>query len=446
MRVVWIALLAASCVPSRAQVFDPVDRDLRGLGLDVSWTEAPRTTAAIDRLLAAPIDRDAAIRIALARNARLQARFEDLGVARSRIADATVLPPTTVDFDYKLGVSSSASEVEGVAVQDVLDLIQLGQRRAIAGSELAAAQARATEAVVTLAAEVEVAFYDLSAAEQDRELVETALAAAGASADLVERQHAAGNATDLALAREQAQREQLHVDLTAAEAAVARRRAQLGALLGLRAGEPAISIAGRLPDVPAKAPKLDDLERGAQAASLAAAALRDDAAAAAARHRYATVRAFLPELGVGAAVARREGEGWTVGPAVRIGIPLFDQQQGPRARALAEERRARDELAATASDLDAAAQDARSRALQTFAEARRLHDVVLPLRQRVLQQTLLQYNAMNASTFELLIARRDVVDAGRRYVDALRRYWDAMAAVAALRRGGHVPSPMEESR
>jgi cobalt-zinc-cadmium efflux system outer membrane protein len=444
MRLLWIAVLVASCVPSRSEVFHPVERDISRLGLETSWTEAPRTTEAIDRLLARPIDRDTAIRIALARNARLQARFEDLGVAASRIADATVLPPATIDFDYKFGVSSSASELEGVAVQDVLDLLQLGQRRAIAGSELAAAQARATAAVVTLAAQTEVAFNDLVAAQQDRELVQTAFAAASATADLVERQHAAGNATDLALAREQAQREQFRVELTAAGATVEQRDARLRAVLGLRANEPPLVAAGRLPDLPAAAPKLDDLERGAQTASLAAAALNDDARAAAARHRYAVVRAFLPELGVGAAVARRETEGWTLGPAIRIGIPLFDQQQGPRARALAEERRARDELAATASDVDAAAQAARSRALAAYAQARQLHDVVLPLRQQVLQQTLLQYNAMNASTFELLMARRDVVDAGRQYVDAARRYWDAMAAVEALRRGGQM-SPMENT-
>lgn len=60
---------------------------------------------------------------------------------------------------------------------------------------------------------------------------------------------------------------------------------------------------------------------------------------------------------------------------------------------------------------------------------------MLPLRQQVLDETLAQYNAMNATTFELLIARRDLVDAGRQYVDAIHRYWTATAAVDALRRG-----------
>ena len=94
----------------------------------------------------------------------------------------------------------------------------------------------------------------------------------------------------------------------------------------------------RLPDAPTSAPELDDLARTAEAANLDSLALHADADAAEARHHYAIVRAFIPTLGAGVAVARREGGDWEVGPAVRIGIPLFDQQQGARARARAEQR------------------------------------------------------------------------------------------------------------
>ena len=61
--------------------------------------------------------------------------------------------------------------------------------------------------------------------------------------------------------------------------------------------------------------------------------------------------------------------------------------------------------------------------------------MILPLRNEILDQLVRQYNAMNASTFELLEAKRDLVDAGSQYIDALRRYWKATARVKALRRG-----------
>ena len=68
-------------------------------------------------------------------------------------------------------------------------------------------------------------------------------------------------------------------------------------------------------------------------------------------------------------------------------------------------------------------------------EARHLHDVVLPLRQQIVDETLAHYNAMDADPFQLIVARRELVDAGHQYLDALRRYCDAMTEVTALRRG-----------
>ncbi len=448
MHRLWIAAaLTASCVPSRSTVFGPVDHEVqRRIGLGVVWTEDDKTTDAVAALLAKPLDLDAAVRIAFARNRRLQARFDELGIAASEVADATVLPPANVDADYKRAVSGTGTEIELTVVQDILDLLQIGQRRGVANAELRAARARAIAATVELAAEVEMAFYDVLAAMSESELVKTAFETANASADLVERQHAVGNTSDLELVREQEQRERSRIEIGRADQLVEERRAKLGALLGVANEKSAWTLAGQLGDIPMMKPGLDDLEDAASVANLDLDALRADADAAAERHSYAMVRAFLPELGVGVAASRRDGSDWEVGPAVRIGIPLFNQQQGPRARALAQEHRARNELAATRTDLAATARTTRSRVEQAYAEVKQIVDVVMPLRERVLHESVLQYNAMNLSTFELLIARRDMVDVGRQRIEALRRYWSSMAEVQALRRGGRAMATKEELR
>ena len=447
MRPNWIAaVLLVGCVPSRSTIFDPVNHEVqRRAGLDVLWPEESRTSSAVDALLAQPIDLEAAVRISLARSHRLQARFDELGIAASQVADATVLPPLTADADYKRAVSGSGSEIEVTVVQDVLDLLQIGQRRGVANAELRGAQVRAIAATVNLAADVEMAFYELIASQQELELVQTSFEAANASAELVERQHDAGNTSDLALAREQEQRERFRIEIGRATQAIAEHRARLAALLGVDNDRP-WTATGRLADPPATLPALDDLGAVATSANLDLEALRADVDAAAARHSYAMVRTFIPELGAGVALARRDAGGWEAGPAIRIGIPLFNQQQGPRAKALAEQARASNELAATRTEVTQSALTIRARIEQAFAEARQLVDVVMPLRKRVLEQTVLQYNAMNASTFELLMARRDMVDVGRQYVDALRNYWSAMAGAKALRRGGRAMLTKDQTR
>src|SRR5262245_62735075 len=61
--------------------------------------------------------------------------------------------------------------------------------------------------------------------------------------------------------------------------------------------------------------------------------------------------------------------------------------------------------------------------LQARALAEHYWVVLLPLRVRVLHQTQLEYNAMLVGVFQLLVAKRDEIEAGRGYIEALRDYW-----------------------
>lgn len=446
--VLALVAAASACVPSRTAVFAPVGREIdRRLGIEARWGDE-RVGVAIAELVRAPLDRAAAVRIAVVNNRRLQARYDELGIAASEIAAATVLSPTEVDVEGKVG--DHGGEIELDVTQDILDLIQLPQRRGIARAELEAARARAVAATVALVADVEARFVDVVAAQQELELRQTAFDATAASADLAERMAAAGNVPELRLARERAQREQARIDLGQAQAAVELRREALNEVLGLTGTSTRWTVAARLPELPATAPSLDALEREAVGASLELAAIRAEAEAASGRVGVARLRAWVPELGIGVASTREDGH-WHTGPALSIGLPIFNQQQGPRARAHAELRRARNQAFATAVELRARARAIRQRVLAAHAEARHLADVVLPLRQRVLDETLKQYNAMNASTFELLTSRRELVDGGRQYIDALRRFWRAEAEARAFARGamphagGDAPAPATAS-
>ncbi len=441
-------MLLVGCVPSRSAVFGPVDREIeRRVGVPSSWQDNadPRVPAAIAALLEKPIDRDTAIRIALATNRRLQARYDELGIAASEIAAATVLPPLEVDLETHMSTTGSVKEVELDVTQDILDLIQLPQRRGVARAELEGARARAVATTVELVSAVEMAYVDIVAAQQELELRETAFDAASASAEIAERQSAAGNIPELALIRERDQREQARIDLGRAQTEVEVAREAFNEALGLTGTATKWTVTSRLAELPAAQPALDSLERDAIASSLDIAALRADAEAAAGRVGIARFRSWLPSLGIGVAASRSEGE-WHAGPSLSIGLPLFNQQQGPRARANAELSRSRNEGIATATELRARSRAVRQRVLGAYAEAKHLRDVVLPQRERIVRETLKQYNAMNASTFELLSARRDLVDAGRQYIEALRRFWRASSDARALARGAMPRASGNESR
>jgi cobalt-zinc-cadmium efflux system outer membrane protein len=71
--------------------------------------------------------------------------------------------------------------------------------------------------------------------------------------------------------------------------------------------------------------------------------------------------------------------------------------------------------------------------------ARYSRDIVLPLRERIVRETQLQYNAMQVGVFELLRAREQQIQAAIAYVDALLDYWLARTELEQLM-SGRMPS------
>jgi outer membrane protein TolC len=61
--------------------------------------------------------------------------------------------------------------------------------------------------------------------------------------------------------------------------------------------------------------------------------------------------------------------------------------------------------------------------------------VVLPLKQRIVEQSQLEYNGMLIGLFQLLEAKRDQVEAAAAYVRQQREYWIARTDVEQLRAG-----------
>jgi len=438
-----LCLGPASCVPSSQTLRAPVDRTVAerlGLPADprLGPPRDPRAAPPVDALLAAPLDTSAAIRIALASSARLRAAYDDLDIAGADVAAALGLGPVTVDA--KLVYGRDHDEYELDAVQNLLGLLTAPRRRAAAHAELAAARATAAAAALRLAARVEIAFDDLLAAQQTFELRQAAFDAEDAAATVRERMYDAGNTSELARARAREAREQARIELARARAAAEARRETVHSLLGLSGERTAWTTAGALRELPAAPPPLDAIEATAVAASLDLAAGRAQRDAAEQRASAERLRTVLPELGAGVAISN-DGDQTAVGPALRIGIPLFDLRSGERARANALVRRGDHSLAAQAVELRAAARAVRIAALAAYQEARHLRDVVLPLRQQIVDETLKHYNAMDADLFALIVARRELADGEHQYVEALRGYWNAMAEVTALSRGVMLDAP-----
>jgi cobalt-zinc-cadmium efflux system outer membrane protein len=124
-----------------------------------------------------------------------------------------------------------------------------------------------------------------------------------------------------------------------------------------------------------------------------------------------------------------------VGPAITIPLPLFDQGQARIARAATELRRAQQEYYALGVRIRSTARAVQDRIASARDRALYYRDILLPLRERIVTEGQLHYNAMQIGIFQLLRDREQQIETGVAYVEVLRDYWLARADLLQIASG-----------
>lgn len=403
------------------------------------WQANPDTSAvvlrsgAVDTLLARGLTPASAVAVALVQNPRIQATYARLGVARADVIDARIAPNPFVDVAALRAGAVSVLELN--VTHALFSVFQIPRRRRVAEAAFTATKLSVAQAVLDLMAQTRTAYYAAVATEQQLEVDSTIASATALGAEFAQRQHDAGNVTDLDLAAQQALAAQTRIDLLRTRQERVDAREDLSVVLGVAAndpaGQPLWRTRTRLPDPPVTEPSLTDAERTALTQRLDLAAARADITATGAALGLTGLATLIPDVTVGVRT-ERDAEGATArGPIVGLPIPLFDRGQGSRARAIAHLNAARAQYVALALDVRSQVRRTRATVLTARERALTLRDVVLPLRHRVVEQTQLEYNGMLVGIYQLLQAKRDEIAAARDYVLALREYWTARAALDA---------------
>jgi outer membrane protein TolC len=397
--------------------------------------------ATVQSLLARPLTAESAAGIAILNNRGVRAEAEKLGIAESLATHARRLPNPTLEGAVKFR-GGEDPELELGAMIDLTDLLLLPSRSGAAGAEVDAAKLEAVGAIVDVSFEARRSFYTYQAAAELLELRRTVFAAFEASADLAKRLREAGNVTELDFANQQALFEEARLDVRTAEIELTKAREALRALLGLW-GNAEWKAPSRLEAPPERELDVKQLENAAIRASLDLSIARQRFGAAARRADVARIEGFLPELKAGVA-AERDDE-WAVGPAVELEVPLFYQGQGEVGAAKAEMRREQELYADAAVGIRAAARSTAFELGERRESALYYRKVLLPLKQKVVEQTELEYNAMLIGLFQLLEAKRDQVRTAASYVQALRDYWISRADAEQLLAGRRAPGRARSS-
>ncbi len=396
-------------------------------GKRVQWNRGSakdaEAQAAVASLLGRPLTAGSAVQVTLLNNHKLQATYEELGIAQADLVEAGLLRNPIFTFERRFPGQALEMDV----LKEFIDILLLPLRKRIAAAQFEAAKLHVAHEALVIAAETRAAFYEHQGDQQLVDLRKTVTEATERSAETALRIHEAGNLKNLDLATEQASHAQAKIELAKAQSEATQSREKLNKLMGAFDEQTNWTIAARLPELPGSEVSISQLESRAIQQRLDLAANRQEFIALARSLGIARADAILEHAEVGAHYEREISGEYAVGPSVNVPIPIFNQGQAAFARAESKLRQSQQRYLGLAADIRSDVRSARDRMLLARQQVEYFKSTALPTRTRVTEESQLEYNAMQLGPFQLLQAKQEEVKTGADSVEALRDYWVARA-------------------
>jgi outer membrane protein TolC len=444
-----VALLLSGCAQfSQDNGFDAV-REAAGrhLSQDIRWHRTAEDLAearrAVKGLLGRPLTADGAVQIALLNNRGLQATYSDLIIAEAALVQAGRMK--NPGFSLSRLSRTGEVEIERKFIFDVLGLLTIPLASEVEARRFEHAKLRVVNQVIQVAGETRKAFYRAVAAQETLKYMQDAKLAAEAAADLGRRMARVGNWSKLNQAREQTFYADVLVQLARADRRRVVERERLTRVLGLWGADTGFQLPDQLPGLPGGPNEIKDIEAAALGQRLDLKMARAELDALASSLGLTGATRFLGVFELSYLRNSETGLPRQTGYEIELSIPIFDWGQAKVARAehvyTQSAHRFADMAIVARSELREAYHVYRS----AYDIARHYRQEILPVRQILSEETLLRYNGMLMSVFELLTeARLQIMDVAMG-IEAQRDFWladvDLQGTMLGIARGSSLDLP-----
>lgn len=431
--------LSGCSVPGKEGVFRSLNE---GMGSNLVWIKNEKEAAAVEQnvtaILARPLEREDAVRIALINNRSLQQTYEEIGIAHADLVQAGLMSNPVLGYSVGRGGGVTTKKV-GIELA-FLDLLWIPLRRELAGIALEETKARIADEVLQAVRDTRKAYVDAYTAETIARFQDEQLSSASASAQLAVRQYTAGNLSKRDMLRMRAEYSRARIDVLAARQAASDAREELNKQMGVYGHFTDYRMAETERSLLAPPVSSEDLERESIRRRFDIAAARKKLEFAARAAGMVESTRLLDELSLEYENERSTGEARFNTLGVKIPLPLFDVGQGRVESAKAEYNQAYHALYALSVNV-------RSDVRRAYAALRYRYDIAAEYRnalsgihREVLEETGLYYNGMLEGIYELLEERRRYGEIQIGSVEAAGEYEKARIDLAYA-----LGSPMEDA-
>ena len=413
-----------------------------GLNKDVvqirSAEDAAAVRARVTKLLHRPLGADAAVQIALLNNLGLQAAYNRLGIAEAVAVKAS--RPPSLSFAFSDVSTPVELDIERQIIGSLLTLVTMPARTRIASDQFAAAELRAAEETLRVAAETRRAYLRAVAAREIVAALGEAKANAEASAELAGQLKQTGAVNKLDHARREVFATETDAELVGARQQAVAAREKLTRLMGLWQSDLDAYLPSSLPALPGSTRGVRAIEQDALNARVDVQMAKAEMEAMAKSYGLTRKTHFLNVLDAAGisktqkdrGEKRADGGGYDL----VLEVPLFDFGKANVREAEQRYLEAANRLGQLGVNAASEAREAYGAYRATFAVAKKYEAEVLPLHQAISAETELQYNAMQIDAFALLQAAREQLRAKVTSIEAKRNFWLASTDLSVATLGG----------
>lgn len=383
----------------------------------------------IQYLMGDELTANTAIQIALLNNPKIQAIFEEIGIARADLVEAGLLTNPSYEIEIRYPhIKGLHTNIEYLITSSLLDLFLIPLRTKLALTEFEQTKLKVSHEILNLAFDVRQTYYEWITENKKLQITQSIVELTSIHSEVVSKQFQAGNVYELNFQLAQSKFLDANLELQRSQAELIRLKEKLNRLLGFT--EDICLI------IPENISQELDLQ-GYDSCILESIALEKRLDVQIARFE---ITRLCQMLGLknwwtysnlkGGLAGEREPDGANfIGPGFAGEIPIFNYGQGARLSLFSQLRQAQDILAALEIQILSEVREAHKLLMNHLCIINDYHTLILPLQSEILESSEKLYNVMGLGIDKLLENKLEQLKANQNYMESFKKYLMAKVAL-----------------
>lgn len=404
-------------------------------GIEIIWEQSEKDAMAVKeevkRLVSDGITMDEAVKIALLNNRKLQASFEEIGIAKADLAQAGLFTNPNLSAIFRFPFGGGGTGIETAGLLNIADFWQIPIRKKVAAARLESIMLQVSEEILNTAAEAKKAYINYSALSLVRDEMEKIKDHTEEWRDHLIYRQQFGYASNLDIYIANALFVETELEFAKIESELLISRYRLNRILGLSPDQYNYELSDVLSEEINQLPELEQLISYALSnrPDIQTARLHIENA----RKVLALERSrIFSNVEAGAVYEKGIDGDESIGPEIGIHLPIFDQNQAQIAKAEYRLRQAEKELKAKIQEVREDVSVAYERHQLLSQQINLIKTQILPAHAAAVEYTEKYFNAMQLNMLYLLEARKRLIETKRHYFNALKEYHEQVVELERI--------------